>query len=179
MKSKIILFLVVFLLGLGMINILSSVCRAGENVTVKNVSAQLLNTRPPVGGRIIREYQIGVVLCNTGDTNSTTITVKFLDPETGISGNLTMQPVSYSLQPNEEKLFVFDKWPTTLSGNVILNISYGPSSVSTIKTSHNSGFFVYTLSIGNGNTTSTPGFEILFVLIAFLPFFLKIKMKKM
>ena len=174
MKSKVVLFVMMLCVCLSFFIILSPLCSAQADISIKDVSVELLRTRPPVGQRIIREYKISVVLCNTGDTNSTSISVKFLEPEPGITGNLTMQPASYSLQPDEEKTFVFENWPTMLTGDVLLNISYRPSSAFVLPNSTNSGYYIYRLSIGNGNTnTSTPGFEALIVLVALFVFLLK------
>lgn len=175
MKSKKTLVLKIFFMILCMFIVFGSVCEGQQaHVSVKDVTVQLIKTRPPVGGMIIREYEIRAILCNTGDISSVNITVQFKDPELGINENLTLQPKSYPLQPNEEKTFVFENWPTALSGNVILNISYEPSSPNIVHTAYNSGHYLYTIQIGNTETTpSTPGFEILFVIIALFIILLK------
>jgi hypothetical protein len=174
MKSNVMLCMIILVVSLSFLIIFIPVCSAQATISIKDISVELLKTRPPVGQRIIREYKISVVLCNTGDTNSTNISVKFLEPEPGLTGNLTLQPLSYSLQPNEEKTFVFENWPTTLTGDVLLNISFGPSSPFVLSDSTNSGFYIYTLSIENGNTTnSTPGFQVFIVLVALFVFLLK------
>lgn len=171
--------MIVFFFTFCVLLILGPVCQAQQaHVTIQNVSVELVKTRPPVGGVTIREYTISAVLSNIGDSKSVNITVKFRDPEPGISGNLTLQPESYSLQPNEEKTFIFENWPTTLSGTIILNISFDPSSPNVVHTDDNSGHYLYTLQIGDSQTTtSTPGFEVLIVLVALLVILLKKRIK--
>jgi len=170
MKSKRTLFLIMLFVSLSFIMLLGPVCTAQHaTISIKNVNVQLIETRPPVGETTIREYKIIVMLHNTGDTQSVNITVKFKEPQPGIGANFTMQPESYSLMPNETKTFVFENWPTPLSGDIPINISFGPSSPNIIKTEENSGSYIYTLSInGDKKTTSTPGFEIACVLVAIL-----------
>ena len=127
MKSKRTLFLVMLFVSLSFIMLLGPVCTAQHaTVSIKNVNVQLIETRPPVGGTTIHEYKISVILLNSGDTQSVNITVKFKEPQPGMGGNLTMQPASYSLMPNETKTFVFENWPTPLSGDIPINISFGP-----------------------------------------------------
>ncbi|MCJ7697920.1 MAG: hypothetical protein MUO73_06280, partial [Thermoplasmata archaeon] len=113
MKSKRTLFLAMLFVSLSFIMLLGPICTAQQaTVSIKNVNVQLIETRPPVGGTTIREYKISVILLNSGDIQSVNITVKFKEPQPGIGGNLTMQPESYSLMPNETKTFVFGNWPT-------------------------------------------------------------------
>jgi hypothetical protein len=180
MKSKRTLFLVMLFVSLSFIMLLGPVCTAQHaTVSIKNVNVQLIETRPPVGGTTIREYKISVILLNSGDIQSVNITVKFKEPQPGIGGNLTMQPASYSLMPNETKTFVFENWPTPLSGDIPINISFGPSSPNVLVTQENSGYYVYTLSInGDKKTTSTPGFEIACILVAIMVLVMGRRIKK-
>lgn len=177
MTSKIVFFMMGILVGLGFISILGPVCTAQAHLSIKDVSVELIKIRPPVGEMTIREYRICVILCNTGDTISPAISVQFQDPEG--SGNLTMQPLSYSLESDEEKAFILESWPTILSGDVPLNISFRPTSPYISQDSTNSGYYIYILSIGNNKTTtSTPGFETVIVFIALFFFLLKKQIKK-
>jgi hypothetical protein len=180
MKSKRTLFLILLIIGLSFIMLLGPVCTARQaTVTIRNVNVQLIETRPPVGGTTIREYKIIAILYNSGDIQSVNISVKFKEPQSGIGGNLTMQPASYSLMPNETKTFVFENWPTPLSGDIPINISFCPSSPTDIKTEDNSGYYVYTLSInGEKKTTSTPGFEIACILVAIMVLVMGRRIKK-
>jgi len=177
MNSKMVFFMMGILVNLGFIIIFSPVCTAQAHLSIKDVSVELIKIRPPVVDRTIREYRIRVILCNTGDTTSPAVSVRFQDPEG--SGNLTLEPLSYSLQPNEEKTFVLENWPTILSGDVPLNISFSPISPYVSRDFTNSGYYIYLLSIGNNKTTTaTPGFETVIVFIALFAFLLKKQIKK-
>jgi hypothetical protein len=93
------------------------------------------------------------------------------DPQPGLNATLTFQPQSYSLAPNEEKTFIFENWPTSLTGNVLLNITFKPTSPNVLETEYNHRSYIYTLQIGTETPkTSTPGFECLFVVIAIIAF---------
>jgi hypothetical protein len=180
MKLKRTLFLLMLFVSFSFIMLLGPVCTAQHAaISIENVNIPLIETRPPVGETTIHEYKIIVILHNTGDTQSVNITVKFKEPQPGMGANLTMQPESYSLMPNETKTFVFENWPTPLSGDIPINISFGPSSPNIIKTEENSGSYIYTLSInGEKKTTSTPGFEIACVLVAILVLLIGRRIKK-
>ena len=180
MKSKRTLFLIMLFASLSLIMLLGPICTAQHaTVTIRNVNVQLIETRPPVGGTTIREYKIIAILYNSGDIQSENISVKFKEPQSGVGGNLTMQPAGYSLMPNETKTFVFENWPTPLSGDIPINISFSPASSDILVTDENSGYYVYTLSInGNKKTTSTPGFEIAFVLVAIVILVMSRRIKK-
>jgi PGF-CTERM protein len=172
MKVKPILIYVLLVVTLSTFLFLSPFCSAQHaNVSIKDVTVQLTQTRPPIGTTTIREYTITAILQNTGDSESVNITVKLKDPQPGLNATLIFQPKNSSLKPNEEKTFLFENWPTSLSSDIALNISFQPSSPDVLLTEFNSGFYIYTLHIGDGTkTTSTPGFEVLVVLIAILAF---------
>jgi len=159
---------------------LNPLCNAQQaNVYIKDVTVQLTQTRPPIGTKTIREYRITAILYNTGDAKSVNITVKLKDPQPGLNATLIFQPEDYALKPNEEKTFVFENWPTSLSGDIALNISFKPSSPNVLLTEDNSGSYIYSLHIGDDSTTtSTPGFEVLIVLIAILAFLFTKQIKK-
>lgn len=180
MKVKMMSIYLLLFVSLSFLLFLSPFCSANQaDVSIKDVNVQLIQTRPPIGTTTIREYRITAILYNTGDTLSVNVTVKFRDPQPGLNATLTFQPEDYSLQPNEEKTFIFENWPTSLSGDIPLNISFQPSSPNVLLTEYNSGSFVYTLHIGdNTKTTSTPGFELLVVFIAILAFLFTKHIKK-
>jgi len=170
MKLKTIVIYFLFFVNLGLFLFLNPLCTAQQaNVSIKDVAVQLTQTRPPVGTTTIREYRITAIVHNTGDTNSVNITVKLKDPQPGLNASLIFQPEDYSLKPDEEKTFVFENWPTSLSGDIPLNISFQPSSPNVLVTQYNSDSYVYPLHIGNDTAKpSTPGFEVMIVLIAIL-----------
>lgn len=180
MKSKRVFVRIVLLLNLTLMLFFGTICEAQlAGISIENVTVQLIQTRPPVGNKIIREYRITAVLRNTGDSESPQITVEFKEPEPGLNNSLILQPKNYSMQPNEEKTFVFTNWPTTLSGDIPINISFKPTSSDVIVTPYNSGYYIYTLHIENSNPkTSTPGFEVLLVFMAILTLMLRKKIKK-
>jgi len=182
MKSKITLFLIMLFVSLSFIMLLGPVCAAQQaSVYIKNVSVQLVETREPIGNRVIHVYNIIAVLHNSGDDKSDEITVYFYDPEFNKTTTppLKLSPLNASLNPDENKTFILGDWPTPLSGDIPINISFGPSSPNVIKTPENSGFYVYTLSInGDKKTTSTPGFEIACILVAILVLVLGRRIKK-
>ena len=164
--------LLYLMITLGLFLCLCSSCTAEEaRIIFKDVTVELTQTRTPVGTTTIREYRITAVVQNIGDTNSVNITMSLKDPQPGLNATLTFQPRSYFLEPNEEKTFVFENWPTSLTGNVLLNISFKPTSPNVLETEYNHRSYFYTLQIGTeAPKTSTPGFECLFVIIAIIAF---------
>ena len=158
--------------------LLGPICLAEAAVSITDVTVELIEVRSPVGRPVIRLYNITAVLHNSGDTKSTNITVIFNELQSNVTWNLTFQPESYSLQPNEEKTFIFSNWPTPLSGEIPLNISFKPTSPKELLTTQNSGHYNYILQIGDGkSTTSTPGFELFIVIIAIVSILFANKIK--
>jgi len=137
------------------------------HIVFKDVTVLLIQTRPPIGTTTIREYRLAATLQNTGDADSVNISVKLQDPQPGLNATIMFKPESYSLASTEEKTFVIENWPTRLSGDVPLNISFQPASPNVLESPQNTGFYAYALHIDNSNTkTSTPGFEVLIVFLA-------------
>lgn len=180
MNAKRSLYLIVGILCVFLIPIASSVANAQPGVQIKSVSMQLKETRPPVGAKEIHVYDITVVLYNDDTVMSDNITVVFHDPEF----NTTMPPMKLSppnatISPKETKIFSLSDWPTTLSGKILINISFTPSSPTTVTNTKNTGYYLYTLTIPTTKkTTSTPGFEILIFLGALAVLLLRRKAKK-
>jgi hypothetical protein len=161
--------------------LLCSVCTAQEaKISVKNVTVQLLETRAPVGTRVVHVYTIIAILSNTGDIKSDEISVFFHDPEfnTTTTPPLRLSPFNISIGPHENQTFILQNWPTPLTGDVPINISYTPSAPTVVETIDNSGYYVYTLHIGGSTSTkSTPGFEVLIVFIALFILLLRKQLK--
>jgi hypothetical protein len=161
--------LTLLLICLSLSSLLSTLCCAQEaKISITSANAVLLQNRT-VGNREVHYYKIIVILHNSGGTKSDEISVKFYDPEYNATTTppLVLSPANYSLMPGESKAFDFSEWPTPLSGDVPLNISFSPSSPSVPTTQYNSGYYLYTLHIGSTNKkTSTPGFELAVLLIA-------------
>jgi hypothetical protein len=148
-------------------------------VQIKNVSVQLVGTRPPVGNKEIHVYDIVVVMYNNDSAQSDEISVFLQDPEFNNTAQLKLTPTNATLNPLETRTFVLENWPTPLSGNIPLNISYKPTSAQVLSTEKNSGYYVYMLKISSANkTSSTPGFECLLMLFALAFFVIYTKIKK-
>jgi hypothetical protein len=151
--------------------LMATCCAQGSGVSITNVNAVLLKTRT-VGNRVIHYYRIIVTLQNSGNTKTDELSVKFYDPEYNASTTppLVLSPANYSLKPGESKMFNISEWPTPLTGDVPLNISFSPISPTILNDDTNSGYYLYTLNIAGGTTkqTSTPGFEIGIVLVAII-----------
>lgn len=180
--SKRLSYLIVGLLCLFLLPITGSIGSAQHaGVQIKNVSVQLIETRPPIGTRVIHVYNIIAVLYNNDTTTSDDITVNFFDPEYNSSTTppMKLSPLNATLNPDETKTFILADWPTPLSGKIPLNISFSPSSPKVLPNEKNSGYYVYILDIPTTKkTASTPGFEILIVLGAIAVFLLSRPMKK-
>ncbi len=176
--TKGILILLIITIGFSLY--LNSSCAAEEaRIVFKDVTVQLTQTRTPVGTTTIREYRISAAVQNVGDTKSVNITMSLKDPQPGLNATLTFQPQSYSLAPNEEKTFVFENWPTSLTGNVLLNISFKPTSPNVLETESNHRSYFYILQIGmEAPKSSTPGFQFYFALSAIIIFLLIKKTRK-
>ncbi|HUS99151.1 MAG TPA: hypothetical protein VMY59_02390 [Candidatus Thermoplasmatota archaeon] len=182
MKLKRTLVLILLFISVGFLILLGQVGHAQQAiVSIKNVNVELVETREPIGNRLIHVYDIIVVLHNSGDAKSDNINVYFYDPEFNATTTppITLTPANVSLNPDEEKIFSLSNWPTPLSGNIPINISFDPASPKILLTDDNHGSYVYTLSInGDTKTISTPGFEIAFLLVAIMIFVLGRKIKK-
>ena len=159
------------ILGFLCITLLSLSCipvRASDGLQIKTVSMQLKETRPPVGNKEIHIYDITVLVFNDDVTTSDTFSVFFRDPEPGLNSSMQLVPLNATLGPGESKTFTFSDWPTTLTGHFIVNFSFKPASHVTTPTDKNTGYYLYSFSVPSAKTTkSTPGFELLLVLIAF------------
>lgn len=180
MNAKRSLYLIAGMLCVFLIPIASSVANTQPGVQIQSVSMQLKETRPPVGAKEIHVYDITVVLYNNDAVVSDNITVVFHDPEFNTSlSPMRLSPPNATISPKGQKMFSLTDWPTTLSGKILINISFNPSSPSTVVTTKNTGYYHYTLTIPTAKkTTSTPGFEILIFLGALAVLLLLRKMKK-
>jgi hypothetical protein len=148
------------------------ICNAsGAALSIESVNLQLIETRE-VGNRIIRVYDVIAVLHNTGDVQSDAITVYFSDPEYNTTTpSLQLTPYNISIDPNENITFTFQDWPTPLTGDIPINISFRPSATDVLAIKDiNYGYYIQTLHIENNEDTTkgTPGFEVVMVLGAIL-----------
>jgi hypothetical protein len=182
MKSKRTIFLILIIVSLSFILLLGPLGNAqNATVSITNVRVDLVETREPIGNRVIHVYNITVLIHNSGDSKSDEITVNFYDPEFNKTTTppLKLTPLNASLNPNEDKIFTLSNWPTPLTGELPINISFRPASSDILVNDENSGYYVYTLSINSPKkTTSTPGFEIACILCAIMILVLGRKIKK-
>ncbi|HVQ00871.1 MAG TPA: hypothetical protein VMT57_05105 [Candidatus Thermoplasmatota archaeon] len=166
-------------LGVVVLTVPGSLASAHAGLEIKNVSMQLKETRPPVGNKEIHIYDILVSVYNDDTSPSDMISVVFRDPEPGLNSTMRLAPLNATFAPGETKVFTFTDWPTTLTGTISINFSFGPSSHKENQTQKNTGFFLYTLTIPTAKaTSSTPGFEFLAFFAALAVFLAWRKMKK-
>jgi hypothetical protein len=170
MKQTKIFLLTMILFYLSLSSLFPMMSHAqNAGVSITSVNAVLLQTKT-LGNREIHYYKLIVILHNYGSAPSDQISVKFYDPEYNASTTppMVLSPANYSLLPDENKVFNFSEWPTSLTGDVPLNISFSPTTQNAQVNPYNTGYYLYTLHIGGGKTTSsTPGFEFVVFLIAF------------
>ena len=154
--------------GLSLLMILSlytnQVCAQTENIQITDIKHQLIDTTQ-IGTRTAHYYSFFITFSNTGDKKSSNITVFLEDPEL----NARLEVVSFELQPDQNKTFIYENWPTTLLGQVTINVTYQPSDLGIPQTKSNTGIQAYTFLIGTDqNTNETPGFQFLWLIIAIL-----------
>ncbi len=182
MKSKRELYFIIGIFCFSLLIFFWPVCHAQQaSLSIKNVSVQLVETRESVGNRTIRVYNILAVIHNSGTVKSDEITVYFYDPEYNKTTTppIKLTPLAASVSPNENITFILQNWPTLLTGEVPINISFRPSSPNVVETPYNHGSYVYMLQIGNAQkSSSTPGFEVAIVLVALIFFLIKKQIKK-
>ena len=181
MKIKRSFYLVAGMLCVLLLPVACSVEITQPGVQIKNVSMPLKETRPPVGNKEIHVYDLIVVLYNNDTVMSDNITVVFHDPEFNATTMppMKLSPMNATIGPKESKMFSLSDWPTTLSGKILVNISFGPNSPNAIPNVKNSGYYLYTLTIPTSKkTTSTPGFELLLILGSIAMFIFVRKMRK-
>jgi len=132
---------------------------------------QIIEDRPPVEVHLT----INIILHNAGPDISDNITVDIMDI------NLLDQLHTYlngSIKPGESKAFVFSDWIVIDKGEHIINISYYPTNTSIQKTATNSGKDTLIVQAGSVTSTSTPGFELFFLISALMITVAILKKKK-
>jgi len=176
MRSKIVLLFILGILFCGTLYILTEVCGAKRAViSIADFQYELVS-RKVIGNIETRTFKFSVVLHNSGDKLSDNITVRFEEIELG--GFIELGS-NFSLKPNESKTLVYEKWPTALTGDLLINISFGPMSPDIQPNSYNSGCRTFILATTDGNDTpSTPGFEITVFLFSIVLILFSKKKKK-
>ena len=125
-----------------------------SNISITEIKHQLTKTTN-IGTTQAHYYTFEITFLNTGDTATPNITVYFEDPEL----NTPLEIQSFTLEPNQNTTIKYEEWPTTLLGNIQINITYDPTSPDILSTPSNSGKEPYHLSIGPTTTEQTPGFQ--------------------
>ena len=118
-----------------------------------------------------KTYEINVTLLNSGINSSEELIVNLTDEE-----NFSLSK-KIILNQNETKVVSFT-WSTLLIKNQQIIVSFYPSNLDTDWNQYNHGSKTFTIYIADEkdkNTTNSPGFEIIFVIIAILIFIFLLK----
>jgi hypothetical protein len=158
--------LVIFILIISIFFPISTLdtCKAEDQVGVYIVgepSYQLKKSIIKNNKLIGQTYQINVTLYNSGYSRSVEFIVNLTDEDGSLKKNI-------SLEPGETKVVSFT-WSTIKIKKQRLIINFYPSDLDVIRTKYNSGSKSLTINIKDNAqlpATSTPGFEIILVLIA-------------
>ncbi len=115
-------------------------------------------------------YEINITFINNGFNSSEELIVNFTDEE---HFSLSKKII---LNPSETKVVSFT-WSTLLIKNQQIIVSFYPSNLDIDWNQYNSGSKAFTLYIKDDkdNTTNTPGFEIILLIIAVLIFIFLLK----
>lgn len=182
MTSKTLFGLTLGILCIGLPTILSSICSAQQaNVSIVDFTSEVVK-QEHIAGKEKRTFRFVLIIQNSGNATSPDLVAKFADPEIG--GNISFFTTSdgnisnFSLMPGESKALYASDWPTMIQGAIPITVSFGPTNPQTPYTLYNSGYKVYTLPGVTKPKSSTPGFEIVFVLVAISVLLLSRKIKK-
>jgi hypothetical protein len=158
--------------------IINSECTLAKrsDVSIKEEPTyQLVNTLTKNNKIIGKYYEIYVSLYNSGDVKSERLTVNLSDQE-----GFVLEQDTY-VEPGETKIVTFN-WSTTYLSNQNMKVNFFPADVYVPTNQYNSGSTSFEIEIVNNNgvpATSTPGFEIIFLISAILIiYFLSKKNKK-
>ena len=151
-------------------------CKADDQVGVYIVGEPTYQLKNSIikNNRIIGQtYQINVTLYNNGYTRTVEFIVNLTEKYSSLKKNI-------SLEPGETKVVSFT-WSTINIKNQRLIIYFYPSDLDVIRTKYNSGSKSLTIKIENDKelpATSTPGFEVILVVIVILICILRKKIIK-
>jgi hypothetical protein len=131
------------------------------SIDTDHTSYELVSTEK-IGQQTIAYYKISITLQNTGDVRSNDITLNVVD-----DGGFPFLE-NYTFNPGESKTFIMNNWPLEGLGAHNLTINFFPTNESRMNP-HNHGTMTYVVS-GNSPSdgSSTPGFELIVVLVAVL-----------
>jgi hypothetical protein len=133
---------------------------------------KLTNTIVRNGKTLGKSYEIDIIFTNSGNQKSDEIEVNLTDQEGYI---LTQRTIFY---PGETKIITFN-WSTMNMLDQKINVNYYPSDLDTPWNKYNSGKKMLTINVVDNSMpgTSTPGFEIILLITAFLFIIFSIKRK--
>lgn len=116
-----------------------------------------------VKGHVFQYYDITIVVKNSGNIISDDITVK-IEGGDGLSEKL-----NYTIAANDSKGFVFSNFFIEKADQHRINISYFPTDLSVHERNEdNSGFTTLVFSTKTESEDSTPGFEFVLLVVAFI-----------
>lgn len=167
MKSKVLQFMsiIILLVGFSSIILFEGCDAEDENygISIVNKSYEVVKTEK-LGIQTIVYFKISIILHNSGSSTSEDITVSIWDENDGLK---TLR--NGTISSGKSLPFVFgenDDWMVVGLGEHNVNIAFSPTNESR-KTQYNSGsatLVISTYDIINDN--SSPGFEIILVVIA-------------
>lgn len=113
---------------------------------------------------IVYRYNISVKLQNIGNKRSDKLTVNLTDEE-----GFTLHASMSYIEPGETGEVVFE-WVNALNRGQNIKVNFYPSSLDTATSKYNSGSTQFTIGIGNDDVaaTSTPGFELIILVISII-----------
>jgi len=174
MKHKIIYFLVALLICGSVQYTCTTIGSAQAQLSLLDTFTYQLVKNETIGNLNVRTYTFSVNIHNSGDQTSDLIEVKFEEPEIG--GFITLG--NGTIAPGENQTFLLEEWPTVIIGDVTMNFSFNPVNPDTLPTEFNSGKKTFIIPALETNVTETPGFELVFVVIAILVVLLRNTRKK-
>ena len=167
MKSKILQSMSIGILLLGFFSIiLFEECDAEDEnheISIVNKSYEVVKTEK-LGTQTVIYFKISIILHNSGSATSEDITVSIWDENDGLK-----TPRNGTIPPGKSLPFVFgenDDWMVIGLGEHNVNIIFSPTNESRT-TQYNSGSATLAISKDDAiNDNSSPGFEIILVVIA-------------
>jgi hypothetical protein len=163
--SKIIGLIIIFLTfstHLGMVINLSSAEDENYNISIADMTYTFVKTEG-IRGREFDYYNVVITLTNSGNVVSDDITVEIIG-EDGLP-----EKRNQIIPANGENNYIFSNFYLEKSPEHKINVSYYPSGLTVHeRNEYNSGIDSFIISTASNNSESTPGFELLLFLIAFL-----------
>jgi hypothetical protein len=182
MKQKKLITLILGMICFSLPMLLATICSAQEvSISIVDFTSELVG-QTQAGNRQARTYKFILVLRNDGTAVSDDMIARFSDPElnttlsffTSPTGNIT----NFTIKPGESKALYSNTWPTMIQEGFSINVTYEPSNLQTTHSSANSGYKVYDFEGVSKPKTSTPGFEIVIVLLAIVVLLFLRKIRK-